>query len=56
VILILTLTQDCAALVLGYYRFSLREKNVGGFIFSWASGAAGPSHGRVKPVYLPMGE
>jgi hypothetical protein len=26
-----TLTQDCAALVLGYYRFSLREKNTACF-------------------------
>jgi hypothetical protein len=26
-------TQDCATLVLGYFRYSLQEKNVDGFIF-----------------------
>jgi hypothetical protein len=29
---IFMLTQDCAALVLGYYQYSLREKNEGDFI------------------------
>jgi hypothetical protein len=39
--LILMLTQDCAALVLGYYQYSLREKNVGCFIFLWVGGGGG---------------
>jgi hypothetical protein len=37
----LKLTQDCAALVLGYYQYSLREKSVGGFIFPWVGEGGG---------------
>jgi len=32
-----TLTQDCATLVLGYYRFSLREKDRRLFHPPWAA-------------------
>jgi hypothetical protein len=35
------LTQDCAALVLGYYQYSLREKNIGSFIFPCIGNAGG---------------
>jgi hypothetical protein len=43
------LTQDRAALVLGYYRFSLREMIVSGFILPWV----GQAGGRLTLVSVP---